>query len=151
MTARSNANRFASLARLQDLAVLESRRVVELAVAETDAREQATKAAQQELALVERAYVELHAQNVFCPVRMQVAAAILNQAGDLAEAEDLAWHSAQDSEAAASADWQRSQHRAEWFADQARTAARRDQRQRDAKAEDEVRGLRIALGQKARL
>lgn len=150
MIGRRNPADLAAMAQLQALAVLESRRALELAVAATDARDQSVSRAEQMLAAAEASYADLHAQPLFNPAHMLLAGAMLNQAGDEVDAERSALHDAREHEAAAGREWQRDQHRADWFGQQARQATKLELRRRDDRAEDEVRQLRLALGRGAR-
>lgn len=150
MSRKQDAISLATLARLQQLAVLGSRKAVEQAIVETDQRVTAHDAAERQLASAEKYYDELHSKGAFCPVRMQVVGAIVTKASDHLDAEARHLLEARDCETVATTKWQHDEHRAEWFADEARIAARRNQRLNDAKIEDEVRGLRIALGGETR-
>lgn len=150
MIGRRNPAELSVMARLQDLAALESRRALELAVAHTNALEQSANLAEQVLVAAEASYAELHAEPVLEPVRMLLAGALLNQAGHELDAERTALSEARDSEAAAGLEWQRVQHRAEWFGKQAQLAAKLETRRRDDRAEDQVRQLRLALGRGAK-
>jgi hypothetical protein len=149
MIGRRNPADLAVMARLQELAVLESRRALEVAVADTNAQEQLVNRADEALIAAEASYAELHAEPAFNPIRMLLAGALLNQAGDEAEVERSALQFARDSETTAGIDWQRDRHRAEWFGKQAQQAAKFEARRRDDRAEDNARQLRLALGQGA--
>lgn len=135
------------IARLQELVTLESRRTLELAAAQAEVRAKTKRQAEDVLAASEASYAELLAQPMFDPVRALLAGAILNHAVEEDEAQRAALLEARNNETAAGLAWQRDRHREEWFCDQSRQAAKAAARQRDVRAEDEVRQLRLALRQ----
>lgn len=133
----------AQLARLQRLAVLERRRGVELACAESDRREAAAHRLDTELAQAERDYAASHADGRMCLSRLTLAAAIVNAGADALRAEQGALAAARSDEAAAGAAWLQSRYRADWFEAGARDQQRRDAVRRGDRADEEARMLRL--------
>lgn len=143
---RSGGIPLTELARLQQLAVLERRRELELACAETDRRDVATRDLNAELDRAEQDYAAVHGGERVCLSRLRVAAAIVNAGADALRVGQSALTEARSGEAAASATWQQARYRADWFDDRARDQRRFDSDRRADRNDAEARMLRLTRG-----
>ncbi len=145
MTRRRDPAPFARLAALQELAVIERRRAVEMACAETDLCTEREAEMHRQVRAAEANLGDVHAADRLCPVRLGLAAAILGANEDALAAGRQALLASQKEEEAASLAWQGARHRVRWFAERARDLAKAEVERHDAAAEAEARSLDLAL------
>lgn len=145
MTRRRDPDPFVRLAALQELAVIERRREVEKACAETDQRIAREAELVRQVRAAETNLDEVHAAERLCPVRLRLASAVLGTSEDALAAGCDALQTARKDEEAASLAWQGARHRVRWFGERARDLRRGEDERRDSAIEAEARSLSLAL------
>lgn len=135
---------FVRLAALQDLAATEHRRQLAVAQSETERRRNEEVALAKELAAAESNLDAIHAGDRFCPIRLRLAAAIVDVGEEALAVGRDRLRAAAMAEERAGADWLAARHRSRWFTDRARSLRKQEIDRRDDAAEREALMLRLA-------
>jgi hypothetical protein len=136
---------FDRLGQLQRLVVLERRREVEEACADTKHRESTVQRSHEQLRGAEDRYAEVHAGATVCLSQMALAAAIVAKCDDEVCGALRALDKARAVEGDAGSAWLLARHRVDWFDLRARDQRRVEHARSDDRVEAEARTLSLAV------